>query len=146
LIGGGIKSLYEAYPEALKQIDLGQLKELIERALSFVNEDEEAIESTLSDNNDSKHNGDGATATISSTMVRDDHNDAMTVVQQEHVQCDEVVTSMWVHEEDAGVQMLGCSNARMICRILDRCSNEIENLRTSVGRGSGCEGHEGATQ
>jgi hypothetical protein len=25
------------------------------------------------------------------------------------------------------VQVLGCSNARMICRILDRCSNEIEN-------------------
>jgi hypothetical protein len=128
LIGGGIKSLYEAYPEALKQIDLSQHKEL-ERALSFVNEDEEAIESTLSDHND--HKGDGATTTttISSTMVRDDHNDAIMLVQQEHVECDEVVTSMWAHEEDAGVQMLGCV---AISRILDRCSNENEILRTSL--------------
>jgi hypothetical protein len=30
------------------------------------------------------------------------------LVQQENVDASDVATSMWAHEEDAGVQMLGC--------------------------------------
>lgn len=120
LIGGGIKSLYEAYPEALKQVDLSQHEE-IQRALSYVDDDDGPNESSP------MQHANGEDSAI--LLVRDDHNDAIMLVQQEYVECDEVVTSMWAHEEDAGVQMLGCV---AISRILDRCANENEVLRTSL--------------
>jgi hypothetical protein len=45
---------------------------------------------------------------MTADVIRDEQHDAIMLVQQENVDVSEVVTSMWAHEEDAGVQMLGC--------------------------------------
>lgn len=88
-IGGGIKSLYEAYPEALKKISLEQHAEL-QRALAV----------------------DGFLPVDEKKMGEDDEvdepHDAIMLVQQPNVPIEEIVGCMWAHEEDAGVQMLGC--------------------------------------
>ena len=89
-IGGGIKSLYDAYPEALEQIDLQQHLAL-RKALSM--EDD---------------GGDGKEEKLPDGIIQDEQHDAIMLVQQPNVDVAEVVTSMWAHEEDAGVQMLGC--------------------------------------
>lgn len=41
-------------------------------------------------------------------IIKDEHHDAIMLVQQSDVDCREVSIAMWAHEEDAGVQMLGC--------------------------------------
>jgi hypothetical protein len=51
---------------------------------------------------------DGRATRNSIGIVKDNHHDAIMLVQQPGVGSDEVSTSMWAHEEDAGVQMLGC--------------------------------------
>eukprot|EP00934_Nitzschia_sp_Nitz4_P007219 Nitzschia sp. Nitz4//scaffold72_size95085//65549//67618//NITZ4_004765-RA/size95085-processed-gene-0.104-mRNA-1//-1//CDS//3329557390//7209//frame0 len=94
-IGGGIKSLYEAYPDALKQIDLENHPTLT-RALSILEDEGEKEEYK-----DEKQ-------TLIAGVVKDEHHDAIMLVQQPNVTVEEVATSMWAHEEDAGVQMLGC--------------------------------------
>jgi hypothetical protein len=94
-IGGGIKSLYDAYPAALQQTNLEPHPQL-RRILSLADDgaekkdiDEDYDDDTTEPNMDEQH-------------------DAIMLVQQEGVDVTEVSTAMWAHEEDAGVQMLGC--------------------------------------
>jgi hypothetical protein len=95
-IGGGIKSLYDAYPEAMEQVNAEEHASLM-RMLSIDVEFKE------------EKTDDAATSPLSSLpIIRDEQYDAIMLVQQDKVQVSEVVTSMWAHEEDAGVQMLGC--------------------------------------
>lgn len=103
-IGGGIKSLYDAYPEALQQIDLQQ-HPVLQRALSLMDDNDND-----DDDNDDDDEGEATTPTaaIRDTVTSDEPHDAIMLVQQPDVDVSEVVTSMWAHEEDAGVQMLGC--------------------------------------
>lgn len=114
-IGGGIKSLYDAYPEALQQINLPDHPSL-RRALSM----------------DQYHQNGGGAQQLSEDddlfkkeekvmdVIRDEQHDAIMLVQQEGADISEVVTSMWAHEEDAGVQMLGCV---AVSRLLQRESD-----------------------
>ncbi|GAX25696.1 hypothetical protein FisN_14Lh003 [Fistulifera solaris] len=96
-IGGGLKSLYEAYPEALEQINL-DTHDALRNALSL----EESTGVTPKDYKNSD-------------IIQDEHHDAIMLVQQKNVEVSEVVTSLWAHEEDPGVQMLGCmALSRMI--------------------------------
>jgi len=87
-IGGGIQALYEAYPDAIKSINL-EKHENLRRALSL----------DLPTGKEEKE---------SDVVIRDEPHDAIMLVQQEDADISEVVTSLWAHEEDAGVQMLGC--------------------------------------
>jgi ankyrin repeat protein len=104
-IGGGVKSLYDAYPDALKQIDLDEYAEL-QQALSLLditttnNNDDTATEVSNSSNNN----------LLDQKLEQrcDEQHDAIMLVQQKDVSINQVVTSMWAHEEDAGVQMLSC--------------------------------------
>jgi hypothetical protein len=41
-------------------------------------------------------------------IIQAEQHDTIMLVQQADVDISEVITSMWAHEEDAGVQMLGC--------------------------------------
>jgi len=100
-IGGGIKSLYDAFPDALQQIDLHNHQSL-RRALSQV---EDASGDEDDESKEEKVDTDLKTA---EGVINDNFHDAIMLVQQETVDVSEVVTSMWAHEEDAGVQMLGC--------------------------------------
>jgi hypothetical protein len=120
-IGGGIKSLYDAYPQALEKIDLEEHASL-QRALSMARES-----SIVSKNDDEKKDGEDAAVETSMSaderllqkvtsagsfpvggIIKDEQHDAIMLVQQDQVDITEVTTSMWAHEEDAGVQMLGC--------------------------------------
>jgi ankyrin repeat protein len=102
-IGGGIKSLYDAYPDAINQIDL-QEHQSLKRALSMAEEERENEEDGEEDGDDM-----GSPSSLDAHgIIKDEHHDAIMLVQQPDVDISEVVTSMWAHEEDAGVQMLGC--------------------------------------
>jgi hypothetical protein len=65
----------------------------------------------------------------SSDIIRDEQHDAIMLVQDEKADISEVVTSMWAHEEDAGVQMLGCV---AISRILSKQSSTNDCLRIAL--------------
>jgi hypothetical protein len=113
-IGGGIKSLYDAYPEALQQINVEEHPAL-RRALSMdyaaLEEDDAVKEEKVMD------------------IIRDEQHDAIMLVQQEHADISEVVTSMWAHEEDAGVQMLGCV---AVSRLLQQTSDVMRIALTAI--------------
>ena len=122
-IGGGIKSLYDAYPDALKQIDIEQHSTL-KRALNDMDIHDDDDEDDEDDDDDAKETKDdhgdkrSSRATSSSRkkkssvetdgMIRDNPHDAIMLVQQPDADSTEIVAAMWAHEEDAGVQMLGC--------------------------------------
>jgi len=130
-IGGGIKSLYDAYPQALEHIDLQEHASL-KRALSMGREASD-VPNGQADNTDAAENVDekkedgeeGADNTLSAEerllrrvtsnasnngdgIIKDEQHDAIMLVQQPNVDISEVTTSMWAHEEDPGVQLLGC--------------------------------------
>ncbi|KAL7565317.1 hypothetical protein ACA910_014602 [Epithemia clementina (nom. ined.)] len=104
-IGGGIKSLYDAFPGALEQINLDE-HETLRRVIT-----------------DESYFGEEK---ISDSVIRDEHHDAVMMVQREDVEISEVVTSMWAHEEDAGVQMLSCVAVTRI--VEERAQNNHEYL------------------
>jgi len=108
-IGGGIKSLYDAYPGAIEQINL---------------EEHETLRTVLS--SDEYSSMDPKEEKLNDSVIRDEHYDAIMLVQQEGVEIAEVITSMWAHEEDAGVQMLSCVAISRIVR--DRGSKDKEYL------------------
>jgi ankyrin repeat protein len=114
MIGGGIKSLYDAYPEAVEQIDL-QAHETLREALS--------VESGL------QQGGTPKEEKVSDGIVRDEQHDAIMLVQTPNVDVSEVVTSMWAHEEDAGVQMLGCV---ALTRMVTGCQAPSDILRIAL--------------
>jgi hypothetical protein len=119
-IGGGIKSLHDAFPQALEQINLEEHEDL-KRVLSLTQtptngedndgeDDEEEQKETgpTSDESLERARKDTALALKRKGIIKDEHHDAIMLVQQPNVDIAEVTTSMWAHEEDAGVQMLGC--------------------------------------
>lgn len=116
-IGGGIKSLYDAYPEALEQIHLTDHPKL-RRALSM------DYRNVIVDENDVEKEEKQA-----ADIVRDEQHDAIMLVQQEEADISEVVTSMWAHEEDAGVQMLGCV---AVSRLLKKQKKPGDCLRIAL--------------
>lgn len=98
-IGGGIKSLYDAFPSALEQTNLEPHPNL-KRILSIADDGAEK-----KDDDDFE---DLETPKMKDSVIKDEQHDAIMLVQQDGVDVAEVSTSMWAHEEDAGVQMLGC--------------------------------------
>lgn len=109
-VGGGVKSMYDAYPEALQQIDMDSHPSL-QKALSYVEEDPTSSQEEV-------ENG----------VVKDELHDAIMLVQKEDVDVNEVVSAMWAHEEDAGVQMMGCiALSRMASK-----ANDVEVMRIAL--------------
>jgi ankyrin repeat protein len=96
-IGGGLQSLYEAYPAALDQVDLEQ-----HPALRKIFSDDAASSVGPSSPEEKKTDG------PSPRSRRDEAHDAIMLVQQAQVPVTHVVNAMWAHEEDAGLQMLAC--------------------------------------
>jgi ankyrin repeat protein len=95
-IGGGLQSLYEAYPAALEQVDLES-----HPALRKIFSDD-----TVAANSPEEKKTDSAASPRNSS--RDEAHDAIMLVQQAQVPVMHVVNAMWAHEEDAGLQMLAC--------------------------------------
>ncbi|VEU34703.1 unnamed protein product [Pseudo-nitzschia multistriata] len=150
-IGGGIKSLYDAFPKALGQIDLQQKHHTtLRRALSMGGDneappagadgDEEDPNATAEDEyKEAAPTSDESLLQLATSMTReenngdgiikDEHHDAIMLVQQADVDCREVAIAMWAHEEDAGVQMLGCC---AIARLLGESTSETTTLGTAL--------------
>jgi hypothetical protein len=124
-IGGGIKSLYDAYPEALEHIDLEKHKTL-QTALSLdvAMNDAAAAAAAQDDEEDAKEEK------VPDTIIQDEQHDAIMLVQKENVDVSEVVTSMWAHEEDAGLQMLGC--VAIVRMVTAAAGKEADVLRISL--------------
>jgi hypothetical protein len=124
-IGGGTKSLYDAYPEALEQIKLTDYPSL-QLALSM--DQNHAANSMVDDVDASKEE-----KVAQRDIIRDEQHDAIMLVQDENVDISEVVTSMWAHEEDAGVQMLGCVAIRRLLKQPNGTDGDDEHcLRISL--------------
>ena len=141
-IGGGIKSLYDAYPQALQQINLDEHEDL-QRVFSLIqtptngsvdddnnggeNHGEERKETgpTSDEGLDDHDRSDPSSALKGKGVIKDEHHDAIMLVQQPNVDIAEVTTSMWAHEEDAGVQMLGCI---AIARLLEQAKKDPQHV------------------
>jgi hypothetical protein len=126
-IGGGIKSLYDAHPESLEQIQVEEHQSL-KRALSL-DVDFEDAELGISAGGGGGGNGVPKEEKVMDGIIQDEQHDAIMLVQQPDVDISEVITSMWAHEEDAGVQMLGCV---AISRMVGDTENEDGVLRISL--------------
>jgi len=141
-IGGGIKSLFDAFPTALGQIDLHQKHHTtLRRALSMGGDEGEVQgDATAADEyKETAPTSDESLLQLATTaptkdeydsagIIKDEHHDAIMLVQQSDVDCREVSIAMWAHEEDAGVQMLGCC---AIARLLG-AAREKENPNESM--------------
>jgi hypothetical protein len=128
-IGGGMQSLYEAYPQAIQQLH-EQDRRALQKALNigdsnhnhnsrtspaaFDNDDDCAQEEKKLDSTPLASSSPHSTLTNTTTMttpppvIPDEPHDAIMLVQQDNVHVMQIVTNMWAHEEDAGVQMLSC--------------------------------------
>jgi len=96
-IGGGTKSLYDVYPDAMTRVPVEEFP-LIKSALSFsTNFAGEREEEQKSDDVDL--NG----------IIKEEHYDAIMMVQKPDADLGDVISAMWANEEDGGVQMLGCA-------------------------------------
>lgn len=93
-IGGGLQSLFDAYPAAMEHVDLSQ-HEYLRKVFS-----EDGTVGATSPSSPEEKKTDSA--------VRDEPHDAIMLVQQPNVPVQHVVNAMWAHEEDAGLQMLAC--------------------------------------
>lgn len=126
-IGGGIRSLHEAYPPGIEQANLGDEHPLL-HAMSFASQDgEESVDMSLimAAGADAGGDGNDDQGTIASgvdggggrrrkrqrrrKINKDESHDAIMFVQRPDAAVRDVVTVMWANEEDGGVQMLGCS-------------------------------------
>jgi hypothetical protein len=97
-IGGGTKSLYDVYPDAMARIPVENFPTL-KSALSFSTNFAEERGEEL------KKNKDGMD---SNGSVKEEHYDAIMMVQKSDADLGDIISAMWANEEDGGVQMLGC--------------------------------------
>lgn len=121
-IGGGIRSLHEAYPTGIEQAHLSEQHPLI-NAMSFQSQEDESIDqSEIAELLEGQDDREGTIATgvdggggrrrkrrQRRKINKDESHDAIMFVQKPGVAVRDVVTTMWANEEDGGVQMLGCS-------------------------------------
>lgn len=93
-IRGGVKSLHSVFPDAMTNVALGEhpaLKKAMSFSSNFVGE-QEGEESNNSENK----------------IVKEEHYDAIMMVQKPEADLANIASAMWANEEDGGVQMLGC--------------------------------------
>lgn len=110
-IGGGLKSLYDVYPDAMVKVNMDE-NPLIRSALSFSTTFAEEHAS------EGKHK-DGIT--------KEEHYDAIMMVQKSDAILGDVISAMWANEEDAGIQMLGCMT---LSRMAEECVNNTSKLNS----------------
>ena len=107
-IGGGIKSLYDVYPDAVRDVDMKQYP-TIQEALSFSSNPHQDSGS----GSGSLENGgsDGP-----KSVKKEEHHDAIMLVQRPNAKLADVVSAMWANEEDGGLQLMGCISITRLAR------------------------------
>mmetsp|Transcript_22305 Transcript_22305/g.33437 ORF Transcript_22305/g.33437 Transcript_22305/m.33437 type:complete len:730 (-) Transcript_22305:100-2289(-) len=119
-IGGGIRSLHEAYPEGIEHANLGEKHPLL-HSMSFQTMGEDSVDETLNElglNDDEEGtiatgvDGGGGRSRkrkAKRKINKDESHDAIMFVQKPNSPVRDVITTMWANEDDGGVQMLGCT-------------------------------------
>ncbi|KAL9180205.1 hypothetical protein ACHAXT_008175 [Thalassiosira profunda] len=118
-IGGGIRSLHEAYPDGIAQAQLGEDHPLA-TALSLLSQDDASVDQSILAGDQTDQEGTIATGVDGGggrrrkrrqrqKIRKDESHDAIMLVQRPGAPLRDVVTTMWANEEDGGVQMLGCA-------------------------------------
>jgi len=115
-IGGGVKSLHDVYPDAMSRVKMEDYPS-IKRALSFSTNFAEERETDESITTEIGLNG----------IVKEEHYDAIMMVQKPDAKLGDIVSAMWANEEDGGVQMLGCV---AITNLAQQCCDDVRILRT----------------
>ena len=111
-IGGGVKSLVDAYPDALGEVELSQFPALRE-AMSFSSQQQQQ-QQERSDDRESDNS-------------KEEHHDAIMLVQKDDAILADVVSAMWSNEEDGGLQLLGC--LAITRRVRDYAATSEENRK-----------------
>lgn len=118
-IGGGIRSLHEAYPEGIQRVNLDDKHPLL-HSMSFATMGDESVDeiSILGGNDDEEGtiatgvDGGGGRSRkrkAKRKINKDESHDAIMFVQKPNAPVRDVITTMWANEDDGGVQMLGCT-------------------------------------
>ena len=124
-IGGGIRSLHEAYPDGIERANLGEEHPLA-TAVSFESQqaaeydDDDTLVAALDGPADAGEEGTVATGVDGAggrtrkrrqrrRICKDESHDAVMFVQRPTSTARDVASVMWANEEDAGVAMLGCA-------------------------------------
>lgn len=119
-IGGGIRSLHEAYPEGIEHANLGDKHPLL-HSMSFQTTGEDSVDDTFNElgGNDDEEgtiatgvDGGGGRSRkrkAKRKINKDESHDAIMFVQKSNAPVRDVITTMWANEDDGGVQMLGCT-------------------------------------
>lgn len=125
-IGGGTKSLHDVYPDAMNRVSMEDFPS-IKTALSFsTNFAEEQGEELKSKTN--------VSTKVNTAIEKEEHYDAIMMVQKPDANLGDVISAMWANEEDAGVQMLGCV---AISNMAHKSASQDANYNTRNGSGSG---------
>jgi hypothetical protein len=109
-IGGGLKSLYDVYPDAMEMVNMDE-NPLIRSALSF------------STNFAEEHASDEKK--VQDSITKEEHYDAIMMVQKSDAVLGDVISAMWANEEDAGIQMLGCMT---LSQMAEKCKGDSAKL------------------
>ena len=120
-IGGGIRSLHDAYPQGIEEANLRDDHPLM-NAMSFLSQEDASVDESVTSN---LANGQNEEGTIASgvdggggrrrkrrqrrKINKDESHDAIMFVQKTGAPVRDIITIMWANEEDGGVGMLGCS-------------------------------------
>mmetsp|Transcript_8538 Transcript_8538/g.18195 ORF Transcript_8538/g.18195 Transcript_8538/m.18195 type:complete len:821 (-) Transcript_8538:172-2634(-) len=118
-IGGGVRSLYEAYPAGLEDARLSDDHPIVS-AMSFQSDGGDSVVTEMLGGQDDEEgtvhtamDGGGGRRrkrTHRKKINKDESHDAIMFVQKPDSSVRDVVSTMWANEEDAGVQMLGCAS------------------------------------
>lgn len=126
-IGGGTKSLYDVYPDAMTRVPMEEFPK-IRSALSYSTT---FVEERGGD--DMKSTDMPGRLCGSSGVVKEEHYDAIMMVQKADADLGDVISAMWANEEDGGVQMLGCVAISRLARMYTDDTVMLRNLAlTSV--------------
>lgn len=108
-IGGGTKSLYDVYPDAMARVPVEEfptIKSALSFSTNYAGEREEGHGQGQGQGQTSSGTGDDAGL---NGIIKEEHYDAIMMVQKRDADLGDVISAMWANEEDGGVQMLGCA-------------------------------------
>jgi len=111
-IGGGVKSLYDVFPGAMSVVVVEEYPR-IKKAMSFSSNflEEQVMDADTATEATDRQDNRGITSRGGNDpqrAVKEEHYDAIMMVQNPNSDLGSIASAMWANEEDGGVQLLGC--------------------------------------
>jgi hypothetical protein len=107
----------------------------IKRALSFSTnfaEDQASIEESAPGINPNTNTSITGSTTDQGAIVKEEHYDAIMMVQKPDADLGDIVSAMWANEEDGGVQMLGCVALTTLAEINKKDKRALRSIAMSA--------------